>query len=90
MAQPPIRLLCRFHREASPISSALLAKAPNLSTEDRDRNRGGAGGTIGAELAARSDADGYTMFLGTSRHAINPTCCRKLSYDPQRDLAPAP
>ena len=53
-------------------------------------NRGGAGGTIGAELAARSDPDGYTMFIGNiGAIAINPTLyAGKLSYDPQRDLAP--
>ena len=53
-------------------------------------NRGGAGGTIGAELAARGDPDGYTMFIGNiGAIAINPTLyAGKLSYDPQRDLAP--
>jgi tripartite-type tricarboxylate transporter receptor subunit TctC len=53
-------------------------------------NRGGAGGTIGAELAARADADGYTMLIGSiGAIAINPTLyAGKLSYDPQRDLAP--
>ena len=53
-------------------------------------NRGGAGGTIGAELAARADADGHTMLIGSiGAIAINPTLyAGKLSYDPQRDLAP--
>ena len=53
-------------------------------------NRGGAGGTIGAELAVRSDPDGYTMFIGNiGAIAINPSLyAGKLSYDPQRDLAP--
>ena len=53
-------------------------------------NRGGAGGTIGAELAVRSDPDGYTMFIGNiGAIAINPTLyAGKLSYEPQRDLAP--
>src|SRR5688572_33053423 len=52
--------------------------------------RGGAGGTIGADIAARSDPDGYTLFIGNSGAiAINPTLyAGKLSYDPQRDLAP--
>ena len=53
-------------------------------------NRGGAGGTIGADLAARSDPDGYTLLIGNiGAIAINPTLyAGKLSYDPQRDLAP--
>ena len=53
-------------------------------------NRGGAGGNIGAELAARADADGYTMLIGSiGAIAINPTLyAGKLPFDPQHDLAP--
>jgi len=53
-------------------------------------NRGGAGGTIGAELAARSRPDGYTLFIGNiGAIAINPSLyAGTLSYEPQRDLAP--
>lgn len=52
-------------------------------------NRGGAGGNIGAEVVARSPADGYTMLMGaTSTHAINPSLYRKLSFDPVKDFAP--
>jgi len=51
-------------------------------------NRGGAGGIIGAELAARAVADGYTLlFGGTASLAINPSLHRKLPYDPLRDFA---
>lgn len=50
-------------------------------------NRPGAGGTIGAEAAARSAADGYTMFLaGVATHGINPNLRKKLSYDPVKDF----
>jgi tripartite-type tricarboxylate transporter receptor subunit TctC len=52
-------------------------------------NRAGAGGAIGAELAARSPADGYTLFLGgVGSHVVNPSLHAKLSYDPVRDFAP--
>lgn len=53
-------------------------------------NRGGAGGNIGAELAARAEPDGYTMFIGNiGAIAINPTLyAGKLPFDPKRDLAP--
>jgi len=52
-------------------------------------NRAGAGGAIGAELAARSPADGYTLFLGgVGSHVVNPSLNAKLSYDPIRDFAP--
>jgi tripartite-type tricarboxylate transporter receptor subunit TctC len=50
-------------------------------------NRPGAGGTIGAEAAARAPADGYTMFLaGVATHGINPNLRRKLPYDPVKDF----
>jgi tripartite-type tricarboxylate transporter receptor subunit TctC len=50
-------------------------------------NRPGAGGAIGAEAAARSAPDGYTMFLaGVATHGINPNLRKKLSYDPIRDF----
>jgi tripartite-type tricarboxylate transporter receptor subunit TctC len=52
-------------------------------------NRPGAGGSLGAELAARALPDGYTLFLGgVGSHAINPSLHAKLGYDPIRDFAP--
>ncbi len=52
-------------------------------------NRAGAGGIIGAETAARSVPDGYTLFLGgVASHGINPNLHAKLGYDPVKDYAP--
>ena len=52
-------------------------------------NRPGAGGNIGAEIAAKAPPDGYTLFMGTSGPlAINSTLYPKLPYDPIRDFAP--
>lgn len=51
-------------------------------------NRPGAGGNIGAELVARSPADGYTMLIVANGMAVNPALYRKLSYDPIKDFAP--
>jgi len=52
-------------------------------------NRAGGGTVLGAELAARSAPDGYTIFLGTNTsHAINPTLLPKLPYDALKDFAP--
>ena len=51
-------------------------------------NRGGAGGTVGAALAAKAAPDGYTFFVGAVHHAIAPSFYPKLDYDIERDLVP--
>ncbi len=51
-------------------------------------NRAGAGTIIGIELAAKSPPDGYTLLVGLSTLAINPSMFAKLPYDALRDLAP--
>jgi tripartite-type tricarboxylate transporter receptor subunit TctC len=51
-------------------------------------NRAGAGGNIGAEVAARAPADGYTVFLMHTNHPINAALNPKLSYDLFTDFAP--
>ncbi|MGZ5126662.1 MAG: Bug family tripartite tricarboxylate transporter substrate binding protein [Burkholderiales bacterium] len=52
-------------------------------------NRGGAGGAIGAELAAKAPPDGYTIMATTSGVVVvNPSLYKKLSYDPLNDFAP--
>ena len=52
-------------------------------------NRPGAGGNVGAEAVARSAADGYTLLVSpSSLHGITPFLFSKLSYDPNKDLAP--
>ncbi len=52
-------------------------------------NRGGAGGSIGAEAVARSSPDGYTLLMGTvGTNAINGALYSKLPYDPVRDFTP--
>src|SRR5947208_5432318 len=52
-------------------------------------NRPGAGGSVGAELAAKAPPDGYTLFLaGVGSHVVNPNLHAKLPYDPLKDFAP--
>ena len=51
-------------------------------------NRGGAGGNVGAEAAARSAPDGYTIVLVAPSLAISPTLYSKINYDPVKDFAP--
>ena len=51
-------------------------------------NRGGAGGNIGTDLAARSAPDGYTILMGTVTMSINPFLYTRMSHDVLKDLAP--
>ena len=51
-------------------------------------NRGGAGGNVGAEAAAKSAPDGYTILLVSNPIAISPSLYTRLNYDPQKDFAP--
>src|SRR5262245_56119630 len=51
-------------------------------------NRGGAGGTIGTAVAAKSAPDGYTLLLVPTSHVINPSIYAKLPYDTISDFAP--
>lgn len=51
-------------------------------------NRGGAGGTLGAGIAAKAAPDGYTLFMGAVHHAIAPSMYPKLDYDIEKDFVP--
>lgn len=52
-------------------------------------NKAGAGGTIGTDLVAKADPDGYTILCGyTGPITVNQTLFGNLPYDPQKDLAP--
>ena len=51
-------------------------------------NRGGAGGTLGASIAAKAQPDGYTLFMGAVHHAIAPSMYPKLDYDIEKDFIP--
>lgn len=72
-----------------------VARALSLRLGDRlgqqivIENKGGAGGNIGAEAAARSAPDGYTLFIGfNATHGANHALFGKLAYDPVADFAP--
>ena len=51
-------------------------------------NRPGAGANIGAEVAAKSPPDGYTLLMGNVAHAINVSLYSRLGYDFVKDFAP--
>jgi tripartite-type tricarboxylate transporter receptor subunit TctC len=51
-------------------------------------NRGGAGGVLGTEVAAKAAPDGHTLLLVPTSHVINPSIYAKLPYDTVKDFAP--
>jgi len=51
-------------------------------------NRAGASGTIGADIAARSTPDGYTLMIMTAQHAIVASMFEKLNYDLVKSFSP--
>ncbi len=88
----PVRLVVPF-----PAGGATDIFARVLSQKMGDKlgqsvvveNRPGAGGTLGADLAAKATADGYTLLLATSStHAIGPALNAKMPYDAARDFTP--
>jgi tripartite-type tricarboxylate transporter receptor subunit TctC len=66
--------------------SAVLTR--NLGRQVIIDNRGGAGGTVGATIAAKSPPDGYTFFMGAVHHAIAPSMYPKLEYNIETDFVP--
>ncbi len=60
----------------------------NLGQQVIADNRPGAGGNLGAELAAKSAPDRYTLVLCAPSLVISPSLYTKLNYDPLRDLSP--
>ena len=51
-------------------------------------NKGGAGGNLGAGVAAKAAPDGYTLFMGAVHHSIAPSMYPKLDYELERDFVP--
>jgi tripartite-type tricarboxylate transporter receptor subunit TctC len=51
-------------------------------------NRGGAGGSIGTDIASKSPPDGYTVLFTLSSHTINPAIYTKLNFDTEKDFLP--
>jgi tripartite-type tricarboxylate transporter receptor subunit TctC len=88
----PIRLIAPF---ATGGSTDLLARIVGQKLSEAwgqqvvVENRGGAGGTIGVEMAAHAAPDGYTLVMGhIGTFGANPTLYPKLPYDPIKDFAP--
>ncbi len=88
----PIRLIVAFPAGGSTdIIARLVGQklGERLGQQIVIDNRGGAGGVIGTEMAARATPDGYTLTMGTtSTHVINVGVYAKLKYDPLKDFDP--
>ena len=96
MAQPfpskPLRLIVADAAGGAPdqLGRALAQKlSEGLGQQVIVDNRPGAAGALGADVAAKSGADGYTLLLTTTTiYAILPSLKKDLPYDPVRDFAP--
>jgi len=88
----PIRLIVAFPAGGSTdIIGRLVAQrlSERLGQSIVVENRGGAGGTIGTDIASKAAPDGYTLTLGTtSTMAVAPSAYSKLGYDPIKNFAP--
>ncbi len=87
----PVRLITGSPGSTSDISARFVAQklAERWGHQVVVDNRPGAGGIIGAEIAARSAPDGYTLFVGhIGTHASPQFLLAKLAYDPVRDFTP--
>jgi tripartite-type tricarboxylate transporter receptor subunit TctC len=88
----PVRIISPFPPgQATDIMAQLLANnlTQSLGQPFLVENRGGAGGMLGTEAAAKAAPDGYTLVMGTiGPLAISPALYSKLGYDPVRDFAP--
>ncbi|MBU8540344.1 Bug family tripartite tricarboxylate transporter substrate binding protein [Falsiroseomonas tokyonensis] len=88
----PVRLIVPFLAGGGGDTLARLAIGPaqaRLGQTIVVDNRPGAGGNVGAELAARAAPDGYTLFYGTNgTHAINEALYPRLSFRPHEDFIP--
>ena len=70
---------------ARPLTAAMTKNTGRQFVID---NKGGAGGTLGASIAAKAAPDGYTFFMGAVHHAIAPSMYPRLDYDIVGDFVP--
>lgn len=87
----PIRLIVPFSPGgASDVTARALSDklSENLGTTIIIDNRGGAGGTRGAALAAQATPDGYTLLFTSASYTFTPSIYKNLPYDPIKDFKP--
>ena len=87
----PVKFIAPFPPGGSVDQVArILANAltPALGQQVIVDNRGGAAGSIGTSLAAKSPPDGYTFVVVFDTHAVNPSLIPNMAFDTAKDLAP--
>jgi tripartite-type tricarboxylate transporter receptor subunit TctC len=87
----PIRLIVPFAPGgASDVTARALSDklSENMGTTIIIDNRGGAGGTRGAALAAQAAPDGYTLLFTSASYTFTPSIYKNLPYDPIKDFKP--
>jgi len=87
----PIRLIIPFPPGGSnDVVGRLVARhlSDQLHQQVFVDNRGGAGGTIGTDIAAKAAPDGYTLLLTSTPHVILPHLHKKIPFDALKDFAP--
>ena len=87
----PLRVIVPFAAGGpSDIIARIVADAlqPQLGQSVIVDNRAGGGANIGIGLAARAEADGYTLLITTSAFVINPSLYKKIPFDPIKDFSP--
>src|ERR1700738_2643988 len=87
----PVRVIVPYPAGggADTVSRILLAKlSDGLGQQFVIENRGGAGGTIGAAVAAKAERDGYTVLYDATAFSVNPSLYARLPYDTLNDFQP--
>jgi tripartite-type tricarboxylate transporter receptor subunit TctC len=88
----PIRLVVPFPAGGpTDVTARVVAQAlsKGIGQQIVVDNRAGAGGNVGAEIAANAPADGYTVFFATGgTHGINPSLYKRVPYDPVKSFDP--
>lgn len=90
-AAQPVKIIVPFIAGSAPdVVARQVAErlATGLNQTFIVDNKPGASGNIGAEVAVRAPADGYTLVLFTGSHVINPHLYARIGYDPIKDFAP--
>jgi tripartite-type tricarboxylate transporter receptor subunit TctC len=86
----PVRLVAPYPA-GGPVDAIARIIVPHLALGQNVvvENRSGAGGSVGADVVAKSAPDGYTMLIGnTGPMTVNPVLRQDLGYDPKKDFAP--